>query len=236
VFAAAGRAAVLVALVLTAGGAASGEEARGADGAPRPLAAQTVGDLLRDEAGGAPAAQPPPSTTGVFLRMIGWTALVVAAAGALLLAFRRFTPAGRILAAGGPVRVLARTALSPRHSVYVLGVARRRVLVVGVSGDRMVTLSELSDESQVLGLHRDFSAQLEAFEDEGSMESRRAAERDGGGAGGDLTGGGDGGLDLRPFQREIQSLRRRIAGWRSLVRRGLTGGALGEKRATEQRS
>ncbi len=63
---------------------------------------------------------------------------------------RKFVPAFRA-SDSSIVRVVARSALSPKHNVALLRIGRRFVLV-GVSGDRMNTLSEITDAEEVAEL------------------------------------------------------------------------------------
>ena len=69
------------------------------------------------------AARPGGSDTW-SLAMIGIT-LTLAICGGIIAAGRRFLPQG----AGVGVKIIGRVSLSPKHSVYLLEVGRRRLLV-----------------------------------------------------------------------------------------------------------
>ena len=200
---------------------AFGEEDASAPSPAHARGNETVSALLESV---EPASAPTGSMTGAFLRMIGWTVALVAVAAALLLALKRFTPAGRLFTGGGVVDVLARSSLSPRHNVFVLKVARQRVLIVGVSGDRMVTLSEISDPSDVLAFDGSFQKQL----DDATSEGVKAASRsqDFPAVAGDVAGGESapgGGDDLHPYRNEILRLKGMISGWKNVVGSGYSG-------------
>jgi hypothetical protein len=74
------------------------------------------------------------------LAMIGIT-LALAVCGGIIAAGRRFLPQG----AGGGVKVIGRVSLSPKHSVYLLEVGRRRLLVGAGPQGAPALISELDD-------------------------------------------------------------------------------------------
>lgn len=63
---------------------------------------------------------------------------------------KRFAP-GAVKADGGLLSVVSRAALSPKHSIALVRVGRRFVLV-GISGDNIASLSEVTDEEEVADL------------------------------------------------------------------------------------
>jgi flagellar biogenesis protein FliO len=63
---------------------------------------------------------------------------------------KRWLPMGQI-SRGGPVRVVAQSVLAPRHTAVLVQLGRRLVLV-GVSGERMSRLCEITDPDEVLEL------------------------------------------------------------------------------------
>jgi flagellar biogenesis protein FliO len=86
---------------------------------------------------------------------------------------------------GNLLRIVARTALSPKHSLSLVHLGRRLVLV-GVGGDRLTTLCEVSDPQEVAELmvrtvdgRRDagpgFDALLAEQADEATRHSTAAA-------------------------------------------------------------
>ena len=62
--------------------------------------------------------------------MIGWTAVVVAVGAAIVLLLKRYTAFGRQLNGGGAIRVVGRTALSPKHSIFLVRLGNQRLLAV----------------------------------------------------------------------------------------------------------
>jgi flagellar biogenesis protein FliO len=91
---------------------------------------------LRNDRAGTSSAQAGASWMGAAC-----LALVLAAGGAVAIAARRLGPR----AAGGAIQVAGRVSLSPRHSVYLLRVGRR-VLVVGAGPDGPPALITELDE------------------------------------------------------------------------------------------
>jgi hypothetical protein len=145
---------VAVMAVRPALGAASGEPAS-------PAARPGAGSGAPDPVAGQPARSKPPRLPGLtWLRgepdgtsatgsdRWGWgtigLALVLAICGVVAIAAQRSSP--RVSA--GAVQVVGRVSLSPRHSVYLLRVGRR-VLVVGAGPQGPPALiTELADEPQ----------------------------------------------------------------------------------------
>jgi flagellar protein FliO/FliZ len=89
------------------------------------------------------AARPGGSDTW-SLAMIGIT-LALAVCGGIIAAGRRFLPQG----AGGGVKVIGRVSLSPKHSVYLLEVGRRRLLVGAGPQGAPALISELDDFAEI---------------------------------------------------------------------------------------
>lgn len=81
---------------------------------------------------------------------LGSLAIVLAVIAGVYLAIRRFVPGAR--AAGmDAVKVVGRTALSPKHTVALLQVGRRFVLVA-LAGDRVWNICEVSDPEEAAEL------------------------------------------------------------------------------------
>jgi len=158
------------------------------------------------------------STGDGFLRVLGWTLAVLSIGGALVLVLKKFTPMSRSMNAGGMVRVLGRTALSPRHTVFVLRVSNQKVLIVGVSGDRMVNLSEISDPTGVLGVDREFSAALDNYskdlrgqgepEETSPFQSRISSHVE-------TVSAAEEGARGVPYRHEVQRIRGLLSSWKT---------------------
>jgi hypothetical protein len=87
---------------------------------------------------------PRPSGSGGWWSGTAWLALVLAVCGGIAAAARRLGPR----ATAGVVQVVGRVSLSPKHSVYLLRVGRR-VLVVGAGPQGPPALiTELDDVAQ----------------------------------------------------------------------------------------
>jgi len=80
------------------------------------------------------------------LAIIGIT-LALAVSGGIIAAGRRFLPQG----VGGGVKVIGRVSLSPKHSVYLLEVGRRRLLVGAGPQGAPALISELEDFAETEG-------------------------------------------------------------------------------------
>jgi flagellar biogenesis protein FliO len=81
---------------------------------------------------------------------LGALGIVLALIAVAVYAVRRWVPAARITD-GGALRVIARAGLSPKHGLALIQVGRRLVLI-GISGDRMTGLSEVTDPDEVAEL------------------------------------------------------------------------------------
>ena len=81
---------------------------------------------------------------------LGALAIVLGLVGAAAWAVRRWVPAARIAGSAG-LRVVGRTSITPKHSVALVRVGRRFVLV-GVSPERMTALCEVNDPDEVAEL------------------------------------------------------------------------------------
>jgi flagellar biosynthetic protein FliO len=68
-----------------------------------------------------------------------------------VLAMKRFLPGRRLLAGGGVVEVVARTPLSGKQSLVLVKLGER-ILLLGVTADRISTLSVVDDPDQVATL------------------------------------------------------------------------------------
>lgn len=83
---------------------------------------------------------------------LGALALVLVLIGGLAWALRRWVPAARRVE-GGVLRVAGRASLTPKHSVALLQVGQRFV-VVGVGGDAISALCEIENPEEVAYLAR----------------------------------------------------------------------------------
>lgn len=104
----------------------------------------TLEDLLESKKETGERGPRVESPLGAFWKVVSWTSGVLAVGLVALFLFRRYLGRGGAVGTTA-VEVIGRTALSPRHSVYLIRIARRRLVAVGVCGDRMTTLAELDD-------------------------------------------------------------------------------------------
>lgn len=81
---------------------------------------------------------------------LGALVAVLALVGAAAWLMRRWVPGVRAVESG-VVRVVGRTVLSPKHTLTLVALGRRFVLV-GVCGDRLTTISEVTDPDEVAAL------------------------------------------------------------------------------------
>lgn len=82
---------------------------------------------------------------------LGALAVVLGLIGGLYVLARRWLPSARIGGDDGVMRVVGRTALSPRQSLALVRVGRRFV-VVGVSPDRVDAVCDIADPDEVADL------------------------------------------------------------------------------------
>lgn len=90
------------------------------------------------------------SETPWYRTGIGALGIVLALMGVVYFGLKRWAPSMR-LHDGGLVRIVSRTVVGPRQSVVLLCVGRRMVLV-GVSPDRMDCVCEIADAEEVAAL------------------------------------------------------------------------------------
>lgn len=88
------------------------------------------------------------SMFGVILNIVMWVALLSLIFIGGMWLMRKMVPGSRKLFGSRLVNVLGRTHLSSKHAVYLLKVGDK-VLVVGVAGDRIQPLSEVTDPREV---------------------------------------------------------------------------------------
>jgi len=81
---------------------------------------------------------------------LGALAIVLVLMGTVFWGLRRFVPS--IAASdGGVIKVVARTALTPKHNVALIRMGRR-FLLVGMAGERIHTLAEVTEADEVAEL------------------------------------------------------------------------------------
>ncbi|MCC7293914.1 MAG: flagellar biosynthetic protein FliO [Phycisphaerales bacterium] len=116
--------------------------------------------LFKRPAGAAPPSQnaAESSSSGSSAVGVAWyrsgmvsMAAVLALIGAMFWAARKFMP-GAAARSSGVMNLAARAALSPKHSVALLQVGRRRFVLVGISSDRLATLADMTDAEEVAEL------------------------------------------------------------------------------------
>lgn len=182
---------LVLALVLAAGA----ETAASAD--------EPLGSLLaRTDAAPVAATGDAVTPRGVVYRLLGWTAALCVLGTAAVGIWKRAAARPGGIAGGRGLRVVSRTALSQRHLLYLVRVGNERMLLLGVSGDRIATLTEFKDAAQVLALDGSFAETLKGV---GVPTSRDETGSDG-------QSEPDG--PLLPFRREIHRLRSVVSGWR----------------------
>lgn len=171
--------------------------------APKP---ESVGSLLAGEGSGRRGTGPQETPTlagggagGILFRMLGWMAAVAVAAIVLVKVWKRLVPSAAPGGPAGGIRVVGRAALTPRHSLYTVRVGNHRMLVVGVSGDRMTALTQFDDPAQVVALDGSFQKTLEGAPPPGEDGSLAPPVPEG---------------DLSLYRREVGRLRERVRLWR----------------------
>ena len=168
-------------LVLLIGGPLSAE----VPSADRPNSTSArVGD-------GRPASTAFAEEKGFLARVALGAALLAAGAFGVVLWKRRSVGLGSKAQGQGVLQIVGRAALSPRHFVYVVRVSDRR-LVVGVSGDRMVSLGVLDEPAAPRLAPR---VETPAPEKRSEPQQRAVTE-----------------ADLMPYRRQVSRLRELLRG------------------------
>lgn len=135
-----------------------GETSATKDGAPAPGLKKRLPNFV-DESGkiqwkrasDVKAAEQPKeerSLLSVIFSIIIWGAVVVLLIIGGFFLFKKFVPGSKHLFGSKLMRILGRTNLSPKHSVYLLKVGDR-VIVIGVCGEEIRPLSEITDPREV---------------------------------------------------------------------------------------
>lgn len=109
--------------------------------------------VLTRRAGSGPGSTDEPTVAPTKLMdatSIGALAIVLIVLGVVVYALRRYVPALR-QADHDALRVVARTGLSPKHSLALIRLGRRYVLV-SMAGDRVNSLCEVTDPEEVAEL------------------------------------------------------------------------------------
>jgi flagellar biogenesis protein FliO len=94
------------------------------------------------------AAARPAAEWGAILPFMGWTALILALLGAGAFVARRVIPAARRRLGGDAVRLLVRRTLTPQHSVLLVEVGPR-LLLLGATKTGLTALTEFRDPEEI---------------------------------------------------------------------------------------
>ena len=89
-------------------------------------------------------------------------------------AWKRFVPGAGGVWRSGPVTLLGRVNITPKHQVYALRVGRR-VIIVGVTADHMRTLSEIDDPDEVAAVTADASGDFQGTPSRSFREALEAS-------------------------------------------------------------
>ncbi len=153
-------------------------------GAQHPVS-HTEGDLaahpvIPRESEGKSLSRDSRATAGLSWRDGLPLALVLGVIAAMALLLRRFLPHQRLLTGSGAIEVVARTGLSSKQQLVLVKVGRRLVLL-GVSAERINPLSEVVDPDEVAALMGTAagdrpSSMRRAFADSFEREARTYAE------------------------------------------------------------
>lgn len=140
--------------------------------------------------------------------------VVVGVIVGVAMVFRRYVPSGRMIPMQA-VRVVGRAPISAKHSIALLHVGQR-LLVVGMTADRVSTLSEITDPQEVsllLGASGDANVSADVF---GAQLADQIGQFGMGGA-----DGSDGAIDLedrsllKETKGQLQSLMRKLRSLRA---------------------
>jgi len=184
----------------------------GGDGGGSPEAAGTESPTLRRAAErtgrGSPAAAARPSTGATVVRTLLWLVVVLGLALGTLHLIRRILPGAVTPTNRQLIRVIARAPVGPKQQIVVTQVAGR-LLVLGVTPDRINRLGEITDPAEIAGAvppEESFAARFASVQEvygEGDplpewvaeAESREESR-------------------FEPYRREISRLKSMVADWR----------------------
>ncbi len=132
--------------------AKTGSPADEAVAADAPAASSTVRWVRRRSAARSGTEEPPRQTLTVpwYRSSLVSLAIVLSLVAGVYWLARRFVPSFRT-ADSAVLRVVARSAVSPKHNVALLRIGRRFVLI-GLSGERITPLAEITDGDEVAEL------------------------------------------------------------------------------------
>lgn len=148
-----------------------------------------------EEAYGPPRAASHEAPATGMLRPLGVTLVLLGVAGGLVVVLRRFG-AKRPLFGGRALSVLETAYLSPKHSIALVRI-RNRVLVVGMGQD-LRTLAVFDQPDEVLEFDGEFRRELASALDGDAPAEKSAA--------------------LDPYRRQIRTLRQAVGRWRERLR------------------
>jgi flagellar biogenesis protein FliO len=150
------------------------------------------------------------STTSVVGSMVFWLVVVIATIFVLVWGMRRFLGASKLAGSGSIGRILGRSHVSPKHQIAYLHVGGR-VLVIGLAGDTMINLSEITEPSEVEALVGSASgAQPGAIE----KTFRRFFKRERSDMASSEPAPAEDTLDTEEARLEIERVRRMVNTWR----------------------
>jgi len=170
--------------------------------------AGSVGSLFREDPGEGKKEET--GTRGILFRMLGWVAALAVLAIAAVRIWKKVISPGRVGFDGGGLRVVGRTALTPRHFLYAVRVGNQRLMVVGVSGDRISPITEFDDPAQVLSLDASFQKTLENAENPEARPDREGIS---------LAEG------YSPYRQEVKKLVNMVKRWRGRMSHSFGTGA-----------
>jgi len=135
-----------------------------------------------------------------YLRTLGWLVVIVLVAGGGIVALRRMSPGSFHPQNRRLVQVIGRGALGPKHQVVVTRVGER-ILILGLTSDRIVRLGEVDDPREAVKLLPPEASFAE------KVTLTEAAYREEDAAKGDIE------TSLEPYRREIERLRGMVELW-----------------------
>jgi len=188
----------------------------GKDSSARP--ADTIASLLEGDRGPEPLGA---RAEGMDFRLLGWVAVVAILGFWAVRIGRRVRVRGGAGLEGGGLRVVSRAALTPRHSVYAVRVGTQRLLVVGVSRERIVPLLEMDDPTRWMALDQGCGTALEG-QDEPTCGRKENEHGEGNRNDGSLAAGDPfGGRRSLGERREVRRLSALFRGFRGKKGRAL---------------
>ena len=195
---------------------------------PNPYAGMSAGDVQDAEEGDEDEGEKKPESpfvpgAGAMVSMLLWLGLIVVMIYGGVYVFRRYVPSARNMFGGGAMKIIGRTYLGPKTYILLVKVGSRLVMV-GVTGNGMSPLAEITDRGEITEITNEMAATsgplsgafgkvLNRRRDE--IDEYEVEETDDDRVGAGISGEEDRDADVRDMRRELDTITQKMNWWRS---------------------